>query len=152
MALQTRFEERGLISDFNQAINVAERPFATETAMISPRASTRSDQQHYITLFSSITSRAVSLSLAHEEVDLYNSLQLFELGRGIIANKYLEVRSDVSWLAEHDSNLALRFRYVQEQIDSPTLMFDSESTIIDDSHSLSNSTSTLDFSKHVTRR
>src|SRR5947207_2671353 len=62
---------------------------------ISPRALKQSDQQHNISRFANITPRAVSVSLADSE-DPFDTLQMLELGRGIIANLQLEVRSDIS--------------------------------------------------------
>ena len=87
--------------------------------MVSPRTLDRSDQQYHISQFSHITRRAVSLSRVDAN-DLYESLQLLELGRGILANLQLEVRSDISLLAECHSSHAKKFQELRDQIDSPS--------------------------------
>lgn len=58
-----------------------------------------------ISQFSNLTSRAVSLSLEDKD-EPFESLQLLELGRGIIANLQLEVCSDISELSAAHSELA----------------------------------------------
>ena len=102
--------------------------------MISPRTLKRSDQQHNISQFVNITSRAVSLYLEDAE-DAYPSLQLLELGRGIIANLQLEVRSDISVLEASHPDLAKQFRELRDRIDPPSRTFDS-SIIVDSSVTL----------------
>ena len=109
----------------------------------------RSDQQFNISQFSHITSRAVSLSLADAE-DPYNSLQLLELGRGILANLQLEIRSDISELAASHPDLAQQFQELRDRIDSPSEPFDS-SMIVDSSVTF-NSSSVLDSSKFIAER
>jgi hypothetical protein len=49
--------------------------------------------------------------------NLYNSLQLLELGRGILANLQLELRSDISILEVSHPDLANQFREVRDLID-----------------------------------
>jgi tetratricopeptide (TPR) repeat protein len=83
---------------------------------VSPRQLRRSEQQFNISQFSNITSRAVSLLLEDAE-DAYKSLQLLELGRGILANLQLEVRSDISVLAASHPDLAKKFVELRDQID-----------------------------------
>jgi CHAT domain len=109
-----------------------------------------SDQQFNISHFPNITSRAVSLSLENTD-ELYKSLQLLELGRGIIANLRLEVRSDVSVLAESHPDLAQQFRELRDQIDVPRLF---ESSVIKDSSASFDlaSTSVSDPSKFISER
>ena len=116
---------------------------------ISPRQLKRSDQQFNISQFANITSRAVSLSLADAE-DPYKSLQLLELGRGILANLQLEVRSDISVLAASHPDLAQQFQELRNQIDPPSRTF--ESSVIEDSSTTSNSTSIPDSSKSIAER
>ena len=50
----------------------------------------------------------------------YKSLQLLELGRGILANLQLEVRSDISVLASSHPALAQKFKELRDQIDTPS--------------------------------
>ena len=110
---------------------------------ISPRQLKRGDQQFNISQFANITSCAVSLCLADAE-DPYKSLQLLELGRGILTNLQLEVRSDISVLEASHSDLAQQFRELQDQID-PTF----KSSMIEE---FSDSTSIPDSSKLITER
>jgi len=106
---------------------------------VSPRQLKRSDQQRNISQFANITSRAVSLSLADAE-DRYDALQLLELGRGILANLQLEVRSDISILGASHPDLAKQFQELRDRLDPPSITFNS-SAMVDSSppalHSLS---------------
>jgi len=97
---------------------------------VSPRELRRSDQQWNISRFANITSRAVSLSLADAE-DPYNTLQMLELGRGILATLQLDVRSDISVLAASYPDLAQQFQDLRERIDSSARTFNSRSVIVD---------------------
>jgi tetratricopeptide (TPR) repeat protein len=99
--------------------------------IISPRALKRGDQQYNISRFANITSRAVSISLESAE-DPYISLQLLELGRGILEHLQLEVRSDISVLAGTHPNIAQQFRELRDRIDLSTRTFNS-SVIIEPS-------------------
>jgi tetratricopeptide (TPR) repeat protein len=92
--------------------------------MISPRVLKHSDRQYNISQFANITSRAVSLALLDGE-DPYHSLQLLELGRGILAHSRLEVRSHSSVLATSHPDLARTFLELQYQIDPPLAHTDS---------------------------
>jgi CHAT domain-containing protein len=81
----------------------------------------QTDQQHNISQFSNLTFRAVSLFLADSE-DTYSTVQLLEVGRGILANLQLEIRSDVSNLLTSHPILAQQFQDLRDQIDSPFVM------------------------------
>jgi tetratricopeptide (TPR) repeat protein len=116
---------------------------------VSPRQLKHSDQQFNISQFANITSRAVSLRLANAD-DLYKSLQLLELGRGILANLQLEVRSDISILEVSHPELANQFQELRDRIDFSSGI--SESSVIEDHFDISNSTSILNFSKSVAGR
>ena len=99
---------------------------------VSPRQLKRGDQQFNISQFSNITSRAVSLCLADAE-DAYKSLQLLELGRGILTNLQLEVRSDISVLAASHPDLAQQFQKLRDQIDPPSVSTDLQRIFSDSS-------------------
>ena len=116
---------------------------------VSPRTLKRSDQQHNISQFVNITSRAVSLYLEDAE-GAYQSLQLLELGRGILANLQLEVRSDISLLETSYPDLAKQFQELRDRIDPPSSTFDT--SIIADSSITSNSSSLLDLSQSIAER
>jgi tetratricopeptide (TPR) repeat protein len=113
--------------------------------MISPRSLKQSDQQYNISQFFNITSRAVSLSLADGD-DTFESLQLLELGRGILANLQLEARSDISVLATDHPDLARQFQELRDQIDLPSTAL--ESSLIEDSSVISS----LKLSKSIVDR
>jgi tetratricopeptide (TPR) repeat protein len=83
---------------------------------LSPRALKRTDQQYNISKFGDLAARAASLSIADGEPPA-KALQLLELGRGILANLQLEVRSDISDLREFDPNLAQQFEELRDEID-----------------------------------
>ena len=116
---------------------------------VSPRHLKRGDQQFNISRFSNITSRAVSLQRADAD-DLYKSLKSLELGRGIIANLQLEVRSDISVLEVSYPDLAQQFQDLRDQIDPPSRT--SESLLTDDLWTTSDSISILDSSKSSATR
>jgi len=85
---------------------------------VSPRELRRSDQQYFISQFSHIPACAVSLCLQDSE-NAYSALQALELGRGILANLLLEVRSDISTLATSHPTLARQFQELRDKIDTP---------------------------------
>jgi hypothetical protein len=62
-------------------------------------------------------------------------LQLLELGRGVLTNLQLEVRSDISVLAASHRNLAQQFQNLRDQIDTPLI---TDSPINFDSTNFSN--------------
>ena len=112
---------------------------------VSPRQLKRSDAQFNISQFANITSRAVSLLLADKD-DACTSLQLLELGRGILANLQLEVRSDISILASFHPDLAHQFQELREKIDPPSRTI--EFSVIEDPSTTFNS----DPSKAISER
>jgi tetratricopeptide (TPR) repeat protein len=91
---------------------------------LSPRLLKRTDAQFNISQFSSLTASAVSLSLEDMD-DPWKSLQLLELGRGILANSQIEVRSDISVLEADHPELGRQFRELRDQIDSTPTRFES---------------------------
>ena len=103
---------------YNRAIPILEAAVKI-LPKVSPRTLQRSDQQFNMSQFINITSRAVSLHLADAD-DLFKSIQLLELGRGIISNLQLEVRSDISVLEESHPDLARQFHNLRDQIDPPS--------------------------------
>ena len=107
---------------------------------LSPRQLKRTDAQFNISQFADVTARAVSLCLENMD-DPYKSLQLLELGRGILANLQLEVRSDISVLVADHPELAQQFQQLRVQIDSPSRTI--ESGTIEDQSTGVNSTSNL---------
>jgi hypothetical protein len=115
---------------------------------VSPRQLKRRDQQFNISRFINIASRAVSLSLENAD-ESYESLQLLELGRGILANLQLEIRSDISMLSASCPHLAQQFQELRDQIDSPRTF---EFSVIQDSSASLNTPSTPDLSNSISER
>jgi len=113
---------------------------------VSPRQLHGTDAQFHLSSFANITPRAVSLSLETE--DAYKCLQLLELGRGILANLKLEVRSDVSKLDNSHPDLARRFKELRDQIDPPAT--EVGNSIIDTPAAIASSSS--DASKSASKR
>lgn len=87
------------------------------------------------------------MHLANGE-DAYKSLQLLELGRGILANLQLEVLSDISILAASHPNLAQELEAIRNEIDPPSRAFDY--SVTEDYSVTFNSTSFLDSSNSIT--
>jgi len=86
---------------------------------LSLRQLKREDAQFSISQFANLTARAVSLCLESNMYDPYRALQLLELGRGILANLQLEVRSDISVLGAEHPELAQQFQHLRDEIDCP---------------------------------
>jgi len=84
----------------------------------SPCQLKRTDAQFNVLQFTNLTARAISLCLEHMK-DLYKTLQLLELGRGILANLPLEIRSDISSLHTKYPKVVERFQNLRDQIDRP---------------------------------
>jgi tetratricopeptide (TPR) repeat protein len=88
--------------------------------LVSPRSLNRKDQQFNISQFANLTSLAASLHIAAGE-DPYETLQLLEIGRGIIQNLQLELRSDISLLAESQhADMAQKFQELRDRLDPPS--------------------------------
>ena len=86
--------------------------------LLSPRFLKQTDQQHNISQFSGITSRAVSISLQCGD-EPYEALQLLELGRGVLASLQIDIRSDISALKTSHPSLAQQFEKIRDQLDCP---------------------------------
>ena len=114
--------------------------------LLSTRALKPQEQQHRISEFYNLTARAVSLSLDCGETP-YCALQLLEIGRGVLTNLQLEMRSDISVLRVSYPDLAERFDFIRNLLDTPqTGIVKSQSDHQDDSEQrylLSNDLDTL---------
>lgn len=86
---------------------------------LSPRTLKRSDQQHHISQFAKLTSSAVAMSLACRESP-YDALRILEVGRGVLASLQLEIRSDISNLANEYPELARQFDNARDGINLPS--------------------------------
>jgi len=85
----------------------------------SPRTLNRSDQQHSLSTFTGFASIAAAHSLQSGE-DAFEALQLLEIGRGVMASMQLDVRSDISVLEASHPALAIEFKQLRNDIDSPS--------------------------------
>src|SRR5208282_5407025 len=99
--------------------------------------------------FSNMASRAVSLCLA-DATDAYKSLQLLELGRGILTNLQLEARSDISVLAASYPDLARQFQELRNEIDPASRTFDS--SVIEGFSAISKSNLVMNSSRFIAQR
>ena len=75
---------------------------------VSPRILKRFDQQYNLSQVADLTSLAVSVCLELDD-DPYDALSILEIGRGVIINQQLELRSDISDLKAKYSKVAARF-------------------------------------------
>jgi tetratricopeptide (TPR) repeat protein len=83
---------------------------------VSPRTLKRHDQQFALSKFSGLASDAAALSLRSEN-DVEEALRLLELGRGVMASLLMDTRTDITDLAEHNSELAKKFQILQDKLD-----------------------------------
>jgi len=86
--------------------------------LTSPRELERTDQQYNISQFTAITPTAVSLCVDCGE-DPYIGVQLLEIGRGVLASFYLEIRSDISTLKRMHPAHAQQFAKIRDELDRP---------------------------------
>lgn len=85
---------------------------------VSPRTLEQSDRQYIVSQFAGLTAEAVSASLASGD-PLYHAVELLELGRGVLANLQIEIRSDISSLSNEHPEVARRFEYLRNVLDRP---------------------------------
>jgi tetratricopeptide (TPR) repeat protein len=97
---------------------------------ISLRTLNELDQQYNISKFAGITARAVSVLLECGD-EACKALQLLELGRGVLADLRLTIRSDISVLEESHPELAQSFRNIRDQLDRPRPHNDNGQDILD---------------------
>lgn len=85
---------------------------------LSPRTLQALDHQQNLSIFSSLASYAGSVALMTGK-DAAHSLNLLELGRGIIAGRSIDNRSDVSELKRHFPLVHDRFNDLRTALDYP---------------------------------
>ena len=105
----------------------------------SPRTLQRNDQQFILSGLSGFANDAAALSILTGK-DVSEALRLLELGRGVMANIYLEARSDLTELAKAHPELAEKFKRLRDELDVPNLGVD---TRFDDHDSVRNQKSTI---------
>ena len=84
---------------------------------VTPRAMNRRDRQAELSGFSGVASNAAALSLQCGGTEV-ESLQLLELGRGILAGSFIETRADIMLLESEHPSLATQFKQVRDELDS----------------------------------
>ena len=85
---------------------------------VSPRSLKHVDRQKNIAPYDGITARAVAVALGCGETP-YNAFQLLEVGRGVLANLQLELRSDIMILQATHPEVARKFEHIRDQLDQP---------------------------------
>jgi hypothetical protein len=107
-------------NDFQRAAALIE-PAIRLFPAIAPRILSRRDQEYLISEFSGLpgTAAAILLEAGREPTMV---LEILEIGRGVIANLRLELRSDITELENLNSDearaLALEYRNLRERLDS----------------------------------
>lgn len=99
----------------------------------SPRSLTREDQQNVLTKFAGLVNNATSFILESSKPssdspetaglrsgpDIDEALEIFELGRGVMASLYLATKSDINDLETSEYNdLAAEFKRLRNLVDS----------------------------------
>lgn len=84
----------------------------------SPRALPRKDQQNTLAKYAGMPSFAAAICL-ETGGGAYEALQLLEVGRGIIISFYIETRSGLGALEEQHPEIAMQFKLLQDELDSP---------------------------------
>ena len=87
--------------------------------LTSSRALKRGDQQYSLSKRSGLVSTAVASLVASEEYSTFDALRLLELGRGIIASLYIDLRSDINILETSYPELAQRYKNLRDLLDGP---------------------------------
>ncbi|KAF8851288.1 hypothetical protein BDZ45DRAFT_679217 [Acephala macrosclerotiorum] len=105
LASLSRWKESAVI--FRQAVGLF--------PLLSPRSLESSDQQHLLRQIAGIASAAAAVAL-NSELELSESLEFLELGRGVIARLLLEMRMDTS---NFPPELASRFLSAMAELDVP---------------------------------
>ena len=100
---------------------------------ISPRWLKHTDKQHMLADFAGLASTAAS-TLLNARKDAYDALRLLELGRGVIASLFMDMRGDISDLQQQHPDMANEFISLRDELDSPT-DGSSRPTSIDDLYS-----------------
>ena len=83
---------------------------------VSPRTLTRTDQQYNLSNFMGLASDAASFALEIGST-ASEALHVLEVGRGVMANLFLEVRSEVASLEELHPTIATEFKQLRDVID-----------------------------------
>ena len=77
----------------------------------------QNDQQFALSSFRSLASDAAALSISDGN-DIYESIRILELGRGVISSVYFELRSDIGSLKTSHPELAEKFELLRDEVSS----------------------------------
>ncbi|KAL2833769.1 CHAT domain-containing protein [Aspergillus cavernicola] len=86
--------------------------------MISLLSLSNSDKQHMLVRFNGVATMAAATALNSGETT-HEALELLELGRGVIASLLLDMRTDISDLADRLPDLANQFLNIRGALDTP---------------------------------
>ena len=84
---------------------------------LAPRHFRRRDQERVLTRFPGLASNAAAAALHLDRPEL--AVELLELGRGILISQTLDVRSELTDLAERSPELAARLDRLRRALDAP---------------------------------
>jgi tetratricopeptide (TPR) repeat protein len=87
---------------------------------VCPRTSSSSDQLHQLRSFSGLARTAAEFALLSGK-DASETLELLEIGRGIISEVQLNTRTEVKSLEDTYPALAIQFKVLREELDPPHL-------------------------------
>lgn len=85
--------------------------------LANPRTLDRIDQQHILSNFGNLTSVAASMCL-ESGLNPFETVQLLEIGRGVMASSKLDIRSDITLLETMHPKEAEQFRKLRDKLDS----------------------------------
>jgi hypothetical protein len=106
---------RNFIGDASRMLAAAVRLLPTA----SPRTLRRDDKQYSISQFDGVAADACAISILNGG-DVYEAIELLEIGRGVMASVYFDTRNDVSSLENAYPELAEKFRNLRDQLDTPS--------------------------------
>jgi hypothetical protein len=85
---------------------------------VSPRSLKYIDRQYILADFAGLASLAAATTL-NARRDAYHTLQLLELGRGVIAGLLIEISGDISDLKQQYPDIANEFISLRDELDTP---------------------------------
>jgi hypothetical protein len=103
-----------LVKNASEMLELAARILPT----VTPRTLQRNDQQYVLSQYAGLAADAAALSI-QTEGNISKALELLELGRGVMANVYMETRNDITELTSAHSELAERFKSLRDEFDVP---------------------------------
>jgi len=118
LALVSDWETLDLVPDWESSSQLLEEAVAL-LPTLSPRWLRHTDMQQMLADFAGLASTAAS-TLLNTRRDAYDALRLLELGRGVIASLFMDMRGDISDLQQQHPDMANEFISLRDELDSPT--------------------------------